>query len=263
MLVKALRSRDGLSRYLPVGLSQLVPPYERMRPWSATRADCVPLGTIVHGSGPSALAIVGALAIALRSCPWLVPVVSLPSSEEPLEPLVQIVPELRDRVAVTHRGALPGGTVVAIVGAVRRRLPPEPLTMGRYCAVRCRYADLLEPLTEQFSHALGTAPATSRSVATYSRLFARHGRYTAHDWRALARLAYVICLPTRSRFERDDLEAICEDSSASVAGRTANRHARHFLAMSLAAARMRLGWEWILEHALRRGGYVSSRVSPL
>lgn len=260
MLVKGLQPHSGSVRYSQ--LAQLAPPYAKMEIWVPARAEWAPLGTIVYSSGSSALAVVGSVAIALRSCPWLIPVITLPSPEERFEPLVQIVGELQGRVAIAHQTLSTETTLVAMVDAVRRRGPPRPETMSHYCASRSSAPELLEPLTEQFAQALGTSSVRSRSVATYSRLFAHHGPYTAHDWRSLARLAHDLCaLPPRLGPSPDGLTWRTTDSNATIRNRTANRHARRFLAMSFAAAGQRLGWECVLEYALRRGGYVSSSDS--
>jgi hypothetical protein len=130
--------------------------------------------------------------------------------------------------------------------------------MSRYAAARLGAPDLLEPLTEQFSRALEGTSEASRSVATYSRMFARYGRYTARDWRALARLAHDLCVRLFRPWpvsKSSDLVANA-DMRALMANRTANLHARYLLGMSLTTAGERLGWEWVFEQALRRGGYV-------
>src|SRR5437016_3443572 len=100
MLVKGLQSHSEFVQFRQGGLSQLAPPYRTVAVWVQAAATSTPLGTIVHGCGPSALAVLGSVALAVRSCPWLVPVITLPPDEERLQPLVEVVGELRNRVAI-------------------------------------------------------------------------------------------------------------------------------------------------------------------
>jgi hypothetical protein len=229
-----------------VVLSRIAPPYGVISGWDSRDAGTSPLGTLIHADGPSALGALGAVALALRECPWLLPVVTLPPEEEPFEPLVHLVSELSDRVAIVHRPAVVRLEADAVVAAVHRRPPAGTDTMSRYVAARLGAPELFEPLHEQFGIALGDAESACRSVATYSRLFARYGRYTARDWRALARLARDVT--ATESWARD----------APTLDRTVNRHARFLLGMSYRTAHELLGWEWVLEQAIRRAGYSSS-----
>lgn len=250
-----------LARLSWASLSQLVPPYRTAVILVTSDPDHTPLGTILHGEGPSGLGVLGSVALALRWCPWLLPVITFPPDEERLEPLVEMISELRDRVAITqHASVARTGAIAAIIDAAARRPAPGPDTMSRYTATRVGAPDLLEPLTEQFSRALEGTSESSRSVATYSRMFARYGRYTARDWRALAKLAHDLSArPFRPWpvCKSSDPYAMA-DMRALMASRTANLHARYLLGMSLTTAGERLGWEWVFEQALRRGGYVGS-----
>ena len=91
------------------------------------------------------------------------------------------------------------------------------------------------------------------SVASYSRLFALYGPYTARDWRAVGRLALHAVLGPCAE----------EQPPAALPLRTATEYAKKYLAMSCHALAGWLGWEWVLEAALRTGGYVRAPVSAL
>jgi hypothetical protein len=96
----------------------------------------------------------------------------------------------------------------------------------------------------QFEQALAGAPASRAfSLATASRRFARLGRYTARDWRALASLTAELC-------------AVTSTADPRVVRRLHGGHIRKYLDVPMTTAATLLGWEWVLEQALRVGGYV-------
>src|SRR2546430_13604458 len=97
-----------------------------------------------------------------------------------------LVTELRDRLVVVHRAA---SRVVDdwahLVQCVRRRAVPTAAELARWVARRLRQREVEVPLRHQFEEALHGTPADAGlSVASYSRLFAQYGKYTARDWRA-------------------------------------------------------------------------------
>lgn len=260
MSVEWLRSHATPPTYGRTCLWMLGPPYDHVNAWPPKQIDATPLGTILCGTGPNALATLGAVTVALRSCPWLTPAIVLPAGEDGLAPLIPVVCVLHDRIAVAHQLTTHSREHrLSLLEAIRRRPAPQAGTMSRYCATRSNSPGLLEPLTEQFAKALG-ATALARSVATYSRLFARHGSYTAHDWRSIAQLVHDLCAPDEQLGLFSDQDPDHDaDSGVIMRSRTANRHARRYLSMSIHAAGTRLGWEWILERALRRGAYIPSQ----
>ena len=81
----------------------------------------------------------------------------------------------------------------------------------------------------------------------YSRLFAQYGRYTARDWRALGRLAAHAAsgrLGERRMYAPISLRTVCE-------------YARKYLGVPYHFLAERVGWEWVLEAALRTARYVA------
>src|SRR2546422_11084382 len=74
-----------------------------------------------------------------------------------------------------------------IVQCVRRRAAPTAAELARWVARRLRQREIEIPLRHQFEEALQGTPADAGlSVASYSRLFAHYGTYTARDWRGRA-----------------------------------------------------------------------------
>ncbi len=154
------------------------------------------------------------------------------------------VTELRDRLVVVKETF--GGRRddrAQVLAAVRRRTLPTPRGLSKWIARRFRKASLDAPLFSQFREALDCVPTSmSASISTFRRVFARHGRYTARDWRAIAQLSVHT--------------AACASHSPMLPVRTARDYARKYLCLSYHVMAERLGWEWVLEGALRTGAYL-------
>jgi hypothetical protein len=204
-----------------------------------------PLGTVVDGRGPNPLEVLAELTTAVYRWPWVVPCISLQPDQGAVEPLLTLVSELRGHLAVVTTGVSAVVDWSLILDAVRKRAPPNAGLLVD--SVRCRVDDFdfLQGLTAQFSQAFGGPKAlNSFSVSTYSRLFARFGPYTARDWRAVARLCFH-CAVAGFREPRPFLPL-----------RILNRYARKYLRISSRTLAEHVGWEWVIEGALRIGGYV-------
>ncbi len=227
----------------------LLPPYRTPAPLvSVERGARLPLGSLVFADGDATIAGLAALTSLSYRAPWAVPCLALPARQEPLEPLLLLVTELRDRLVVVHRSATRSiDDWAQVVKQVRCRAVPTPATLARWVARRLRQRDLEVPLRYQFAEALyGTPADVGLSVASYSRLFAHYGSFTARDWRALGRLAAHAAsgLPGERR------------TSGQTSLRTTCEYARRYLGVPYHVLRERLGWEWVLEGALRTGRYV-------
>jgi hypothetical protein len=226
----------------------VTPPYRSSSPLRSLRAtDDVPLGTVICGTGDTTLAVLAELTASTYRWPWVVPCIALPIKHEPLEPLLMLVTELRDRLAVVKESRRTGPVApAAIVAAVRQRAMPTAHGLARWIAQRLNNGDLEIPLCSQFREALeGVAASNVVSVSTYCRLFARHGRYTARDWRAVACLcAHAVATEHPRRSLRDELQL-----------RAARHYTRKYLGLPYQVMTERVGWEWVLEAALRKGRY--------
>jgi len=227
----------------------LAPPYRASH--SVRRlsdSDELPLGSIAIGMGDGGrIDVLAELTLAARRWPWAIPCVSVPWGNEMLERQLMLVSELRERIVVVRQSRQhDADQIEAAVGAVRRRSRPTARAVATWIARRLGKRELAPALESQFSEALEGTPASSHaSVATYSRLFARHGPFTARDWRAVARL----CV-----FGEAKLPGWWTDDELSP--RTAGLYARKYLQLPYGVVAGRLGWEWILERALRVGRYL-------
>jgi hypothetical protein len=250
VISRARRATVGLAS--EGGFQALVPPYVSLSPLeSVEETGTLPLGIVVVGRGNEILGVLAALMQLGYSCPWAVPCLVLALKHDPFEPLVALVGELRHRLVVVTRpdGSGRKGLIAAILRGARNRAQPAPAALARWVTHRLRDQALENPLTSQFEigrhHA--TAPA-SPSVATYSRLFRRYGPYTARDWRAIARLCW----------HAQASAADADRRGMRLPLRTLMRYSAKYLQVSHHVISKRVGWEWLLEAALRAGGYVQA-----
>ena len=236
-------------------LVALAPPYRTCGSiWSLQRGESLPLGSVVLGRGDATIAVLAELTALSYRSPWAIPCLAVPAHEEILQPLLMLVTELRDRLVLVARGVPRVDDAAHVVACVRRRPAPRPAALARWIARRLRSRELEVPLRSQFEEGLGYQLTTSGlSVASYSRLFALYGPYTARDWRAVGRLALHAAAGPRAEEQR----------AAALPFRTATEYAKKYLGMSYHALAERLGWEWVLEASLRTGGYVSASVGAL
>jgi hypothetical protein len=208
----------------------------------------LPLGSLVFASGDPTIAALAELTALCTRAPWAVPCFALPAGQESLEPRLMLVTELRDRlVLVPPWSAYQPDALAHVVTCARHRAPPASNVLARWVARRLRDRDIEAPLRHQFAEALQGRPAGGDwSVASYSRLFSQYGPYTARDWRALARL----CVHAQAGTLGDG------DSCARLPLRAALAYARRYLGIGYQVLVQRVGWEWVLEGALRRARYV-------
>jgi hypothetical protein len=157
-----------------------------------------------------------------------------------------LVSELRDRLAVVRLAqptAAPEPS--AILTAVQNRKLPDAQILADWVGYRLKSRELRNGLAAQFREALGGPPtSTFASAATFSRLFARFGTLSARDWRAIARLS-VYC------------STMQQGTAIRLPIRTARDYLKHYTRLPYHAPADRVGWEWVLEGALRTGGYVN------
>lgn len=224
--------------------SMLVPPYVAASRIDAETAGDPPLGTVVIAElSSSPMAALAQLTLAANAWSWIIPCVAIPPSATHLRHAVLIISELRERLAIAMSGTVRGAANIA--RAVRHREPPTATAMARWVARRLSARQLARDLQLQFAEALQQVPANDAwSTSTYSRHFATLGRFTARDWRALARLCVNLADRTTG-------------THSTLSQRSIDAHLRRYLGMTHDQSRRLLGWEWILELALRRAGYLA------
>ena len=238
-----------LGRRLSSELVALTPPYtSRMPVRSVDDGSGLPLGSLILGTGDTTIAVLAELTAVCSRAPWAIPCLALPSGQEPLGLPLMLVTELRDRLVLVN--ASRGRRVdelAHVLGCARRRTPPTPTVLARWVARRLQRRELEAPLRSQFAEALDGTPARVEiSVASYSRLFSQYGEYTARDWRALAHL----CVLAQTG------AVVGDHTQARLPLRTALAYVKRYLCIQYHVLTERVGWEWVLEGALRSARYI-------
>lgn len=202
-----------------------------------------PLGAIAIGAGHDLFTVVSEVWLIIQQWSWVVPCIALAPDQWQSEPLLKLVPDFSSRLAIGKIQSTPEASLRAITSAVRRRPFPTPHVLARWVSERIASPAYYSLLLAQFEHALHGTPARGFSLATASRHFARLGRYTARDWRALASLSVELC-------------AVASTADPLLLRGHHGGHIRKYLKVPVKTAAALLGWEWVLDQALRTGGYV-------
>lgn len=224
----------------------ICPPYRTSQPLNDPLASSLSCpGAILLDRADNLLAGLARLTVHIQRRPWLVPCLAVPPGEGPLDPLLHLVSELRNRLAVVHlQESTSWIPASAILAAVRNRAAPDADALAGWVAYRLKSRELGTALMAQFRQALGGPSAsTFGSAATFSRLFARYGALTARDWRAVAQLAVDGAWTEQRMAPRLPFRRLLQYLKKYVRpkSRTIDR----------------VGWEWVLESVLRSAGYVS------
>jgi len=207
----------------------------------------LPLGCLAFASGDLTIAALAELTTLCSHAPWVVPCLALPAGQQSLESPLMLVTELRDRLVLVLPSRVHQMDALAhVVTSARCRALPTANVLARWVARRLRCREVEGPLRNQFAEALGGGLGGGISVASYSRLFSQYGEYTARDWRALARL----CVHAQAGTVGDG------HSCARLPFRTALAYTRRYLGIPYRVLAERVGWEWVLEGALRSARYV-------
>ncbi len=224
------------------------PPYQAAVPLVGRLRELPPpLGSTIHAEGHHVLPVLGLLTAITHRWPWVAPSIALPTSESPFEPWLSHISDIDARLAVSSIRVHQHLNMRVILSTVRNRPPPSPLAMADYVVSRIKAPELSEALYYQFREAVERVPAAREaSLSTYSRHFADYGRYSAQQWRMIAILIHQL------------VRQHSEPHVQLIHIRTANRYVRRFLGLSWTEASRLFGWEWVLESALRRGGYIES-----
>lgn len=226
-------------------------PYNALKPISLTarQSEPPPLGSVVYASGQSVLAALEYLALAIERWPWVAPCIGLPPSEYSARERADLVVRFGERLAnVLAPAGAAAPSPATIAAAVAQRKAPSARVMAEWVATRLQLPEIAVPLLEQFSYAPGESSSKlPRSKATYSRSFSHAGSLTAHDWRAIGRLAGHLATRKNPRVAQHP---------ARLFARTASRHVKRYLGMGWAEASALVGWEWVLERVLQEANRI-------
>jgi hypothetical protein len=148
-------------------------------------------------------------------------------------------------------------TVARVLQAVRRRPLPVPGAIAAYIERRLHPAAGGSQVIRACVDGVGTAAeglaAGNHARRTLSRRVRALGTFEVREWRGLARLVRV--LATAGRQPLSSLEAAAWNAGADP--RSLRRWIAHFTGLDWGELRSRPGWEWVVELALRRAGYLA------
>lgn len=137
------------------------------------------------------------------------------------------------------------------IAAIRRRPAPHACAVAEYIARRLRNASIAEWVARAMSPASCDGVIARLSSDAIRRRAAACGALLPRDWEALYRSIAILTELWRN--------GGTDDSSIWACGcdpRTLRRHVGRFTGLALSLVTRRPGWEWIVEAALRRNGYV-------
>ncbi len=228
---------------LPLDLPLLEPPYHDVAPIIG-RPPALGAIAVARVDGPRGLST--ELANLLDQAPWTVPCVVLrPATVTPS--ILQRVWELPGQPAFIVLGqpgdrVLPTGLLTAIAS---RPAPPTSLLVAY--VVRRTGSVILGQSLDQIWSARDRASDTTadRTIRYRLRRLSDFGR---HDWIRIRRLI-------RAKVEGRNLTVEQRAQLVGTEARTLRSWIARYLGTTMKTFRMMAGWEWILEAALRRGGF--------
>ncbi|HXG43624.1 MAG TPA: hypothetical protein VNJ71_02585 [Gemmatimonadales bacterium] len=222
----------------------LDPPYLAAGPPAGSTR---PLGAVLLADLAEGLAAFADAIDRQRSAPWCP--LALRVADPRLTPAVLATFEPRPGCFARFTSAdnPTSGRIFHVLAAVQRRPLPTPERIAAYTEARLDRG--VGPILLACMTGSGSGRRPSR---TLSRRVQALGPYEVRDWRALARLTWAAALAgLRSG---GSVETAAWEAGSDP--RSLRRWVRLFTGLDWEEVRARVGWEWIVELALRRGGYV-------
>ncbi len=139
-----------------------------------------------------------------------------------------------------------------ILLAVRKRPPPSPESLARYVAIRTRKRECFVPLVDAMSGTLSEHVAPERPARTLSRKIGHLGQLSVRNWAGIAKAIRIITTHRATR--HDSLERLALENA--VHPRSLRGWLRLCTELTFSSIKIMPGWEWLLESALRKWGYV-------
>jgi len=183
-----------------------------------------------------------------RDAPWCPLVTCLADRSVPASCLSTFEP-VPGVFAPLYPGDYPGHPPAQrALRAIARRPPPEPTTIALWVERRLALPGTASTLGACF----GDGGDELRPPRTLTRRVRALGPLEVRDWRGLARLAQILTTPVHAGHGSLEFAAL----TAGVDPRSLRRWLRLAAEMAWVEAVARAGWEWVIEMALRRFGYV-------
>lgn len=222
----------------------LYPPYDRYC-WPSEGTP--PFGAVAVCEARSSGLVSGFFGPLVARAPWCVPcIITCPASAE--ASVIQAIRSLPGQIAFVDYIEDDRWPIGTILGAVRDRPPPSGAVLAEFVALRTG-TNLEWELAALLGDQRLEASARPIPDRTLRERLSRFGSLSPRAWRAVGTLCRVA-----SAARGDPMTAIAWRAGVEV--RTLRLWARWYLGTSLAEYRQRVGWEWVLEAALRKAGYV-------
>ena len=229
-------------------LQVLEPPYRQVNPQGPLHPN---IGAVLVADLAAGIPALARAVVRAREAPWCPLVSVLADRAVPSATLTAFEPVVGTWAALYPSDFSQHTLGDRALAAVRRRPIPLATTVAQWVEGRLGLPGCASVLAVCF----GEGGDALRPPRTLTRQVAALGPLEVRDWRGLARLAQVFAC--RSARVSQSLEGAAYE--AGVDPRTLRRWLRLATELSWAEAGTRVGWEWILESALRRCGFVAHR----
>lgn len=232
-------------------LRLLTTPFVALRAWPGEPA---PVGSIVVADVRPGIPALAQALRAQRTAPWC-PVCLVIDGSLSAEELCCFEPWPNSFAFALSAGGSGWPAPESIMRAIRARPRPNGSHIARYVAHRSGVPKL-ETLLK--SHLFTPDAGPHRSPRTVARYCTELGTLLPHEWSRLRELVGWILESWEcgGSFQHNA-------AHAGIDQRTMRRWLNRLLGISLAEATEIPGWEWILEAALRRSGYIDGIPAAL
>jgi hypothetical protein len=225
-------------------VTSLVPPYLEAEPWLG---DPPPLGSIALCRADLASGVARFHSL-LQSAPWCLPcVITTPTTGDPeiMTGIYELVGQLAFVPDPLREELIPP----LAVAAAKTRPVPTGAILADYVVQRTGNAELRRELKAVLEPADPTPIDESVPERTLRDRLRRLGPLTVRCWRTVATLSRLA-----ARMDNVPVETLAH--RAGVEARTLRAWTMSYLRIKLRAFRIQVGWEWVLEAALRHAGMV-------
>lgn len=231
-----------------MSLHILEPPYLRFLPAGAFRP---PVGAALVADLSGGIPALAEAVQEHRDAPWC-PLVTCVSDRRVSSACLSAFESVPGVFAPLYPGDYPSlSPSQRALKAIGRRPSPQPTTIALWVEKR-----LARPGTASTLGACFGDNCEERPPRTLTRRVRALGALEVRDWRGLARLAQILTTPALPGHVSLELAAL----SAGVDPRSLRRWLRLATDMAWVEAVTRAGWEWVIEMALRRFGYVERGI---
>lgn len=228
-----------------MSLHILEPPYLRFLPAGSFRP---PVGAALVADLSAGIPALAEAVQEHRDAPWC-PLVTCLADRKVSSACLSAFESVPGVFAPLYPGDYPGlSPMERALRAISRRPSPQPTTIALWVEQRLARPGTASTLGACF----GDGGDELRPPRTLTRRVRSLGSLEVRDWRGLARLVQILTAPAIPGHVSLEIAAL----TAGVDPRSLRRWLRLATDMTWMEVVARTGWEWVIEMALRRFGYV-------